>query len=398
MSEQHAKYSPSKLPRLLTCPASFALTEKCKDKQIIPKESKTSEAAREGTIYHEIVADILNRDINDYMPFIKVQCEKENVPVEYDAIKTCVEYARSLFNQASLKKIEHKVTLASIGFKDVYGTADLIIEGQDNNLLYIVDWKFGKGVYVDEESVQLKAYAIGALLDTKDWYRIKTVKAVIVQPRYVNTEPVRVKTYDVPTLLSWVDRELAPAIYLADHGLKYQVSSHCRWCPVKFACAHHTRSITDKTHDMFKMYAKVESSDEALADTVPIEELCQLYEVYISVLSPFMSSLGKHLASQLHQGKDVPGFKLVQGRSIRKWKDIKDLEKFIKDSMGLELSDISESKLMGPAKVEKLVEPDLRKDLSKLIIKPEGKPKMAPNSDYRPAIENPFHKYINQED
>jgi hypothetical protein len=381
---QHSQYSPSQIARIIKCPGSVRLSE-------TQGEQTQSEAARQGEIYHSIVEQIL-RDKQEW-PTKKIieECQKQNVPVEVEAIQTCTFWAKSKeIKYATPGQYEQKVSLSGFDLPEVYGTADFVLS-QDK--LIIADWKFGKGIYVDETSDQLKCYALGAARSYLGLTKFKQVEVTVVQPRYPDTEPIRTCVYTPNQLIQWLEHTLRPAIANAIQGIGFQAGSHCKWCAAKHICRTRYISNLRNAQAIFQAYASTQEDPDQVVST---DDLVKLYNLG-QELMPYIKSLGKYLSARLKQGEEVPGMKLVRGRSIRRWKDLKALEKFLQEETGMSLEDISESKLMGPAKVEKILSSGLRKKLNEFIEKPEGKLSMVPSTDARPAVEYAealFSKYV----
>jgi len=82
----------------------------------------------------------------------------------------------------------------------------------------------------------------------------------------------------------------------------------------------------------------------------------------------------------------VPGFKLVRGRSLRRWTDehevVQRLTAFIDEDQ------LYDSKLKSPAQVEKLLKTQKVKvpDFEALVCSPEGRLTLASEDDKRPAV------------
>ena len=86
----------------------------------------------------------------------------------------------------------------------------------------------------------------------------------------------------------------------------------------------------------------------------------------------------------INHGKQWPGFKIVEGRSIRHYKDEQAIAK-IAEANGIH--DIYQKKLLPITKLEKqLGKKKFTELFSQEIVKPAGKPTLVPNSDRRQSI------------
>jgi len=84
-------------------------------------------------------------------------------------------------------------------------------------------------------------------------------------------------------------------------------------------------------------------------------------------------------------GTTVPGYKLVEGRSIRKFANTDGLVAKLHE-LGLSDAQIYDRTLLGVADIEKLVgKPDL-KQIEPFIEKPSGKPTLVTETDKRAAV------------
>jgi len=119
-------------------------------------------------------------------------------------------------------------------------------------------------------------------------------------------------------------------------------------------------------------------------DVVSDEELNKILKLAPEFES-YIADIRKEIFLRLSTGSDVKGFKLVEGRSIRKWKAseetiIETLSKF------MDFDEMYQSKLISPAQAEKINrELKSSEEFSKLVEKPKGKPVLALESDKRPA-------------
>lgn len=88
--------------------------------------------------------------------------------------------------------------------------------------------------------------------------------------------------------------------------------------------------------------------------------------------------------SAVSHGKQWNGFKVVEGRSVRKYTDEDAVAKAAKEAG---YKDIYRQKLITLTEMQKLMgKATFEKVLGDLIYKPPGKPTLVPNSDKREAM------------
>jgi hypothetical protein len=341
--------------------------------------AQTSTYAEEGTMLHAVTAcALLDTPLDVYDELTREQMI---------AVEECINYAkqiRKVVSSTAQISVEKRVSLAAFDPKlvDIYGTADLIIRDLEQNSLHIIDWKFGQGIYVDvDNNDQLLAYALGA---TEDPNKLKNLYEIIHlhigQPRKDNFSHIAITNTQ---LKLWLDSRLLPGVELAlsddppfNPGVK-----QCRFCPGKNRCRHRVNMANKCAADIFSAFAKLpdQLSDKELAWAL---KAADQYEQYIK-------DLRKHALRLLSHNHPLPGWKLVEGRSLRKWKNTEEAVQTLMDR-GFPAEEVFESKPISPAKAEKLARRLKNQTwFQELIEKPKGKPKMAPESDPRPAY-NPF--------
>jgi hypothetical protein len=381
MSE-HAKYSPSQLPRIIGCPGSTT----------IHKQTASSKYAEEGTKCHDIVAGHLEANSFTLDPRALKIFPVEDRPELGDAIQDCLDYTFGLLAQypTGNMSIETHVSLEYFAdsfycehLVDVHGTADLIIMVPSEKVIHIIDWKFGKGIEVYPDSDQLKAYGLAALKDPFLASKYDKAHLHIGQPRLYSGERFKVHETTPAKLLSWAGDELVPALNDANSGNPCFSPSEkaCRWCYAKTfpdLCPTRFEKAQQTATDIFKVHAEMPA-------IIAIDELAD-FLVKSRELVEYVKDIEKFIANTIRGGIDVDGLKMVEGRSIRKWEDPKAFVEWA-DSNYPEY-EIFESKPLSPAKAEKLFKRKIAStdEFKALIIKPEGKHTLVAESDPRQPI------------
>lgn len=372
MPRKHARLSPSSADRWLHCPGSVALAE-----QLPPLPS--SVYADEGTHAHAVAELKLWRSIGELPP---KQYEKELAKLkeseywcgEVDEATdfyadTVIEHLAAAGADAELM-IEQHFSLDK-WVPESFGTSDAVVIG--GSTIEVIDLKYGKGVKVSaRRNAQLRLYGLGASALFGDLYDFETVRYTIIQPRldHVSTEVTPLNE-----LLLWAEEEVVPRATMAVEGTDYlAVGDWCRWCPAKATCRKHAEHSQEIAKNDFK-------EPPLLTE----EEIGEVLERADSV-KRWVEDVQGWALEQAIAGKQFDGWKLVEGRSIRKYADdIKVAEKLM--AAGYKEAMLYERKLYGITAMEKLVgKKKLTETLGDLLIKPAGKPVLVPESDRREAI------------
>lgn len=364
MSKVHSVLSPSSSHRWLNCTPSAMLEQEF--------ENKTTEAAEEGTAAHAFCEHKLRkllklrstRPVSDYDSDEMQECTDSYV----DFVSEKIEIAKQRCKDP-LVLIEEKVDFSKY-VKGGFGTADCLIIS--DNELQIIDLKYGKNLLVDAfDNPQMKCYALGALETYEALYGITDVSMSIFQPRRDNVSTWKTTTAE---LKEWAENVLKPKAELALKGEgEYCCGSWCRFCRAAVRCRARAEEKLKLAKEEFKMPPLISDSE--------IEEILKL----IPDLTRWASDIQSYaLDMSVNHGKKWSGFKVVEGKSIRKYKDEdavieKAKENGYIDIFKTSLITLTEmQKLMGKKKYEEL--------LGDLIIKPKGKPVLVPIDDKRPAI------------
>lgn len=251
-----------------------------------------------------------------------------------------------------------------------FGTGDCVIIAEP--VLHIIDLKYGQGVVVEaENNPQLMLYALGALNAFGSLYDIDEVAVTIFQPRRSN---VSTWTIPVPELEAWAEQVVKPRAALAASGDgEFAPGEWCRFCKLSATCR--TRAEANLALAKHEFAPPAELTDAEIAKV-----LAQLPD-----LKAWAADVEAHaLSLAVNQGKTWPGFKLVEGRSIRRYADEAAVAKTA-EAAGV---DVWDRKLKTITVLEKQLGKKRFSDLlGDLVVKPAGKPTLVPDSDRRPALE-----------
>ena len=366
---KHAYLSASASHRWLACPPSAKL---CAN---IPDQS--SEYAQQGTDCHELCAYLvekaLGRDVTDPTETLTYyDAEMQNCAEEYrNYVLEQIEAAKEFCKDPQVM-IEQKLDF-SRWVENGFGTGDCVIVADE--VLQIIDYKHGLGVLVsagDDEhggNSQMMCYALGALEVFGDIYDINQIKMTIFQPRRDNISTYTISRDD---LLKWADEVLAPTAQLAYTGEgEFKAGDHCQFCKVKATCR--------KRAEYNLELAKYDFEMPATLDDIEIAAILEKVDAMIS----WGNDIKEYALRQAQSGVHFEGWKVVEGRSNRKYTDEKAVAFKVKDA-GF---DPYEKKLLGVTAMSTLLgKKKFEELLDELIYKPPGKPALVPESDKRPAM------------
>ncbi|MCI6087147.1 MAG: DUF2800 domain-containing protein [Selenomonas sp.] len=361
MARKHASLSPSASARWIACPPSARLAESY--------ENKTSSYAEEGTSAHALCAYKLEHALGR-----RARDPTEDLTFYDEEMETCAEdYAAYVLQLVEEEKatcrdplvlVEERLDYSrACGVPDSFGTGDCVLVADGR--LTIVDFKYGKGIPVDAtRNTQLMCYALGALDAFDGIYAIDTVRLVIYQPRLEN---IITDELSKDELTKWGAEVLMPCAKQAYAGEgEFQAGDHCRFCPAKADC----RKRAEYNLELAKY-------DFAMPDTLADDEIAAL----LPRIDDFIAWANDIKAFALQKALD--GYKIVAGRSVRKYTDEAAVAKAVQDA-GF---DPYEKRLLGITAMGKLLGKKRMEDLlGGLLIKPPGKPTLVPDSDKRRAI------------
>lgn len=372
-ARKHALLSASGASRWMNCTPSARLEENF--------EEKRSVYADEGTLAHEfgdieirhklglISKKVYNVEIAKLRKHELYSTEMEPEVAKY------VEIVMEAYNVAKQKNpdavmlVEQRLDFSHL-VEQGFGTGDNVIIA--DGVLDVIDLKYGKGVKVDaDENSQLKLYGSGALREYELLYDIHTVRLTIVQPRL---DHVSIWEISVDDLIAWGENEVKPKALKAYAGEGEQTPGEwCKFCKAKAVC----RGLANEN---MKLAAFEFQDPHILSDKEVIEIYGQL-----SIFQDWASSVSSYILDEANKGKQWPGYKLVEGRSNRKWLDENKVIEVLQEDY--DENEYMNTKLAGIAAIEKLVgKANFGPKLNEFIVKPPGAPTLVPESDKRPAM------------
>lgn len=369
----HALLGPSSAARWIACPPSVKLCEQFEDVE--------SEYAKEGSLAHEI-AELKVRKLIDpgltsrkFTSAMKKLKEKELYQEEMQGYTDeYVEFIQEqMYGYSSTPHIavEQKVDFSQY-VPDGFGTADCILIV--NNILHIIDFKYGKGVHVSvENNKQLLLYALGAYLAYEMIFPISHIKMSIVQPRlnYIDTWEC---SLDYLLDFAKIAQEKA-AMALNGEG-EFKPGEHCVFCKAKAICRERANVNLELAKYEFKA-----------ADQLTLTEIGEILQKAKN-LSSWVKDIEKYALAESLKGNEIPGWKAVNGRGSRSFTDIDEAIKILKEN-GIAEELLYERKYLTLAQIEKEIgKKQFNSLVGNLVVMDVGKPTLVEASDKREAITN----------
>ena len=356
-SRAHAVLSASSSARWLKCPPSAVAAT------MYPNTA--TEYTKEGTRAHE-VAEAVAHGSNPLTSVWPDGVDQEMIG--------CAEAYRDYLHELitddnAVILLEQRLDLTP-WVPDGFGTGDcIIIQG---HRLDVVDYKYGKGVAVSAvDNSQMRLYALGALNEFGDIYDIHEIGMHIFQPRINN---ISVDVLKIDDLVLWGE-EVKPIAKLAAKGKgEHCAGEHCRFCP-------HAGSCPTLSAECMKVVNI--SGGKAAVPTLAPWMIADILKQE-SMISAWLKAVKDRALTQMLNGEQIPGFKVVEGRGSREWDD----EGYVVDVLlrgGCSSEGIySKPELLSPAALEKSIgKKKVAELVGALIVSKPGSPTIAPESDKR---------------
>lgn len=370
---KHALLSASSAKMWLACPPSARINAELPD--------KTSADAEAGTLAHAICELKLKQQYikpqskATFRKKLKALQEREHYQKEMDGYTDdYVDYIAKLVHEFDAEpyiQAEKRVDYSHIA-PEGFGTADCILIG--GGQLHIVDFKYGKGVPVSAEAnPQLKLYALGALQACQMLYPIETIVLHIVQPRIQNDNCSR---QPVEELRKWGEmiKPWAQQAYRGEGEFR-ATDEGCKWCKIKATCRTRADKHLELAKEEFRRPPEL-SAEEVGAILKQAKDL-----------KAWAADLEDWTLKELLKGGSVPGWKAVEGRSNRAFRDLDEAFDLLQKQGLAEEAMLYERKPLSLAAVERLLgKKAFEEALGDQIIRPPGKPTLAPEADKREAI------------
>lgn len=360
----HAFLPPSSADRWMHCTRSARLEQEFGEKE--------SDAAAEGTAAHALCEHKVKKALKQRSIRPVSSYDSDEMEELADAYRDYVLEQLMLERQSCPDVqifIETRLDLTAY-VPGSFGTCDCLIVSDSK--LRIIDFKYGQGVLVEAEgNPQMKLYALGALDIYDGLYDFKEVAMTIFQPRRDN---VSTYTESVEVLRKWAEEELKPKAKLANAGEgEFCSGDWCLFCKAAVKCRARAQAKLELAKQEFSLPPTL--TDEEIADILP----------KLPDLTKWANDIMAYATdAALNHGKQWKGFKVVEGRSVRRYSDE---DAVIKAAKASGYTDIFKTSLITLTEMEKLMgKKKFNEILGGLIIKPPGRPALVPDTDKRTAI------------
>lgn len=387
--KQHAKLSPSGAARWTVCRPSVLMETEFPD--------TTSQYAAEGTLAHAMAELKLT---SRYLPKAKSKREAEHKAIKSDPLYQAEMETHTDEYAAYIEQIMLAHSDACIGIEqrldidpdipECFGTADCVIVSNQTASghgaeLWVIDFKYGKNVEVDAtDNAQMKLYAIGAVNFYQMLYGdIDVVNLVIIQPRMHNISEYRMS---VNGLNAWKNNVVIPAAKEALAGTGDCIpGEHCIFCKAKPACAAYAEQFDISGNDK-----------AALQNPRFLTPDRQSY--FLSKLADmdgYYKALKELALTESLDGVKIPGYKAVEGRSVREWTDQQEAFSAAVQS-GLDEEMLYERKPLTLSAIEKMTgKKQFAEIFTDYVHKPQGKPTLVLETDKRPVYQKKVSEFDN---
>lgn len=356
---KHAKLSASGSSRWLSCPGSVKAEEGYKNFSSVHAET--------GTRAHE-VADLClksGEDADFYLDKIVLGKTVDEDMVR--AVQQYLDYVRAFETSSSQLFTEERVDFSHLVPKG-FGTLDAAILDFDKKICHIFDYKHGRVFVEAEGNTQGQLYALGLLNELDYLEAIDTFVINIIQPNAGNYAAWEISVEDLKTFGKYVEKQAK--IALSANAPRVPSESACLWCKAKADCPalfKHTQEVIGNEFEDLDKDVLSKEQKRLILDNKPL-------------IDSFLKAVEADIEQTLLNGEHFPGYKLVEGRSNRKYKDT--AEAYLIETLGEEAYKKS---LISLTAAEKLVD---RETLAEHIYKPQGQPKLVPESAKGIAIVN----------
>ena len=407
----HAKLSPSKRNRWALCPGSIREEAKYPD-------TGSGPAAADGTHSHTLLEHCIKNGLSDPMDQVGETFTDHEGTFKVDAdraarVKSAIEYIRErsmngIFKVISEQKVDPEHLL---GRDDLSGTVDcqILVGDVAGDVLELIDYKDGMGIVSAEGNMQLEQYAYGVLADYKlpvnGDYPFSTVRMTIIQPKLALRGMPAITSHEVSVrdLMANMGTIVAQAAATDKPDAPLVPGeSQCKFCRAKGSCSALASNVMKEVGIMFQPVVTqtldvAQQSADKDPSTMDDAQIAQIMEA-APLMRQLLEGVEKEALRRLEAGQVIPGLKLVNGRGSRAWALPEDdmAEKLVK--MGIPKGAIYETKLVTPAKAEKLTwekkdgtkvaltDRQLKRMEQEYVVKLAGKLTVAPESDGRPAV------------
>lgn len=374
----HVRHSPSSAHRWTACPGSLRMIDAA------PPE-RPSPYAAEGTCAHWVLEQCLthNRGAVDY---INSTHAGHTVTEEMAAaVQLALDVVRDMVEPNDVLFIEERFDLALLNPPArLAGTADVVIYKPAAGRLLVLDYKHGQGLAVEAQgNMQMRTYALGAIVALGDVHPVREVEAIILQPRAFHPSGfVRSECLEPFELFEWSADLFAAQARTLEPDAPLAAGDHCRFCQAAGTCpalASRALAVMEQDFDVLDQ-PKAPTAPEALTP----HQIGRVLEMADAV-EKWLGAVRSHATGMLERGEPLPGWKLVDKRATRKWSAEDAATAQLTAAVGDKA--FAPRKIITPAQAEKLVgKAAYREHFEALVSKESSGTTLAPAHDKRHAV------------
>ena len=359
----HAKLSASGSSRWLNCPGSVNAEKGYPD--------ESSPFAEEGTLAHEL-ADTCLKNSKDAEFYIDKKITGKIIEKDMTRyVQEYLDFIRSHETANSKIYTEERVDFSNV-VPEGFGTMDSAVLDFDTGVCHIFDLKYGKGVEVDAfENTQGQLYAIGLYNELSFLDEIKSFRIHIVQPRIYNFSHWDITVENLTKFGKWV-KERAELALTAD-APRVPGNKQCQWCKAKGDC----KSLAKFTEQIV-----LTEFDNLEDEDLECHKLSDAQKKTIldnkKLIESFLNDVESSVFDHINEGNTFKGYKVVEGRSVRKWAD--EAEQILVEKLG---DAAYKQSLIGITDAQKKLS---KEEIDAIAFKSRGKATLVPDSDKRKAI------------
>jgi len=387
----HAKiFSPSKADTWATCTAQPSYIAE------LGLESKRTEAADEGTAAHELLDLSLRKNkhpINFKGKTFNKRFKADNEMC--NAVGLVFEWVQAKVLDGYELYHERKVKIRCTG--DV-GTCDVVLRKDDH--IIVVDLKYGQGVPVSPvKNRQMRLYACGFMDEENWWDTVTRITLVIWQPR--SCEDAQEWEDTIDGLKHFRNRIVEIVAAIKAGNVEFKASEKgCQWCPAKGKCKTYAKFATEQAAIDFEQIAKDGSVKTPHFNSLTMDEIINIWKAGEEVRA-WLKGIGDYIYNELMRGENVPGLKLVEGKSNRKWASEGNVMEALY-RLGFKADEYAPRSLLGIGKIENLFSDKTKREqfMRQHTVKPKGSATVASADDPRPSfsIADEFRGIDNEND
>jgi CRISPR/Cas system-associated exonuclease Cas4 (RecB family) len=290
------------------------------------------------------------------------------------AVAVAFDLVEQIFKKYGSENVDLEIEKKVKVTKEIFGTVDILLIPLEVKKLIVIDYKHGAGKDVDAvDNWQLMAYAVGALNRHAEWDVCESVTVAIVQPRTPG-KAVKTAVYTIEEVKAWREKIKNVELASGNPAAPLVTGDHCHWCPAHAVCPQVKNELLELLPDGAPDKSAL-TADQVAAILPRLPEL-----------KKWIDAVEKWTANEIQSGRNVGGWKLVQGRGRRVWKDYVDAAALVEVFDDHRAEDFQKIELLSPAQAEKLLSKEEKKQLQELIEKRPGRATLASPEDPREPL------------